>query len=391
MKFLDGISGNVLKTITLQGLTQLCLFAVILIGPNLYDIYEFGSIQQGLGLAQAIAMIALLGASTQLIREENKEIEFSRQLLRSAIIFSLGYLYVGYFAESFIVLVYYFVGYGIILAQVSFYKHVALGNAPKGNLIQFIRAFSFLIFFIAVSVLGSSHYILIIYTFLFILLILFFEKNKINLNLPNKNRALNYLDYQSIIAILINNMPFLFLTFYSNIKGIAILSIVLLISNLTSFGLYAINANISKDVSLKIKSRKLAELQSFCRRATIFAFVLFLFAVTIFSPFILLPSLIFGDEYASISYLLPMLLFGQMVNVISGSSALVANLMAMEKRVFILMSIGLFLQIGLLFTFYSSYGLYIVVLAQAICVAFWNLGVVFELKRIRNIKVAILP
>jgi O-antigen/teichoic acid export membrane protein len=168
---------------------------------------------------------------------------------------------------------------------------------------------------------------------------------------------------------------------YLSTSDVAYFSVAQRISMLTSFVLIAVNLVAAPRFAASAKLGKTEELRStslFCSRIMIIMATPAVIFMFFFAEFLMG---LFGEEYMQAAHVLKILIFGQFINVITGSVGFLLNMTGHEKdlRNVVFFSGPLALGLGLFLT--PLYGATGAAIATAIALASQNLIAVYMVKR----------
>ena len=162
---------------------------------------------------------------------------------------------------------------------------------------------------------------------------------------------------------------------------VGVYEVIYKIAAVLGFLLTVINAFISPSVVQYYERGEIKSLQKllskYARINIVFTLILFLILFLSIKKILLL----FGEEYLIGVSAFYILIFGQLVNSLSGSVGLIMQMTGYHKEFRNIISIGFLLNLVLSFLLVGEYGLQGVALASSISFLFWNIKSIFFLKK----------
>ncbi|MFT7823742.1 MAG: polysaccharide biosynthesis C-terminal domain-containing protein, partial [Sulfurimonas sp.] len=168
----------------------------------------------------------------------------------------------------------------------------------------------------------------------------------------------------AIASFVINNVSLLFLEIYATTKEVGIFSVAFKVSILISIVLMIVNTIAAPKFSELFWTNRHDELQKVIDFSSklIFGSALFLAVIIIvFKQFILS---LFGNQFIQGDIVLVLLVTGQMINAMTGSTGIFLNMTGHQKTLQHLSILGMILTLGLSYILIPKYGMY------GACIAF---------------------
>ena len=379
---------GVLRTLLFQGGSQLAILvtAGLLaanLPPELYGQYAFG-----FQTATLMSTLLCFGASIVFANEWGKYDQTNE--CQSKVFHVLnGYVLFGMVISSISIPIFFLVSqnlnetlsysflYSLLLSQLLFHYYSACGRAPVGNLIQFSRSiFCLLAVYYLIEKYNYKEIMIFVTVLSLVLPLSIYVAGLIKRS--SKIRSIegslkSNIALQNAVFVFMMSVDIIIVRILLGSNEVAIYSVALFLYNASSFGLYAINANIISKISVGLKKQSKKEFQKFL---TYYARV-----AAILSTFLIIVLVIFADDimnligaYYKFSYnIFLILIIGQLVNVYSGSVALILNLSGQEIFVSKAMAIVVVIRVLLCSILCDWYGLIGIAVGSAVTTISWNL------------------
>lgn len=380
---------KILLTLFLQGGNQLVIILMAVLAARSLSIEEFGQYSFGFHVANLAATIASMGSGIALAKvfgisvlpvgvqraeycyRHHNSILNQGAVVLIAMAIPIFYIF-GLAMESAAFCI--CLSVYIVMLQANYF--VAIGRAPVGNMLQLSRSTVFILIFFILSFLFKSRelvWITVIFVSIYSIATVIFLGIKRSFAVSGeKIDGASAYALQHWLSVLIVNVDILLLKVFSSDESLAIYSVSLFLSSASSFGLYAINANSMSEISKLISSGNKLALQN---KLTSYAWAAFVISVVFIGVIVGISynvELLFGEGYGEAFSIYIILLLGQVINILVGSVALIANVSGFPKRVTqsMILALALKLVVGImLIGFYDLYG---VAIAAALANSLWN-------------------
>jgi O-antigen/teichoic acid export membrane protein len=157
--------------------------------------------------------------------------------------------------------------------------------------------------------------------------------------------------------------------------------VALKLANLATLALFAVNVVVTPQLSRSYQDNDLQKLQSLATTSANLVFVLVLPLVTalvLFSSFFIG---MFGDGFDGVQIILFILVFGQLVNSLSGSVMNILQMTGNQTVALRIVIVAALLNVFLNFYLVPTYGMKGAAIATATGVVFWNVASIVMVKR----------
>jgi O-antigen/teichoic acid export membrane protein len=163
-------------------------------------------------------------------------------------------------------------------------------------------------------------------------------------------------------------------------------------ATLTSFILSAINSMAGPKFADLFHGGKMEELFILVRKSARLIFwttIPMLIFLVVFGQMVL--SFLFGAEYKAAYGTMLIVMFGQFVNCVSGSTGIFMNMTGQQKYLLFIMIAAAIINVVLNLTLTPSYGIMGAGTAAMVSVSFWNICALYFIKSKYGIFVGYLP
>lgn len=189
----------------------------------------------------------------------------------------------------------------------------------------------------------------------------------------------------SVIQMVINWFSYLVLGIFSTEADVGVFGIGVRVVTLFGFFLMAVNSISAPKIAAMHGKDNRVEIEKMCRSSsTLLLYVTLPLFVIVFFASNLVMSL-FGEEFTGNNLVLQILLFGQFVNLVSGSVGVLLVMTGNEKIMRNNLIVTMFLCVASNLVLVPAYGLIGAAISFSLTMAFQNVFLVIKAKRAMNI------